>query len=239
MKMKCLLLLLGVLACQSPSSSENASSTYADVQIAGAMKNVMWKGELDPVITLDTLSRKENLFAVGPETGLRGEIMVHEGRAFVSRIGPDSALLVEENFAVGAPFLVYAYVEAWEEVMLPDSVLNLPTLEAFIEKETQAKKRPFAFKLAGKATAIYHAQNLPPGTKVSSPAEAHQGQVNFPLYEEAIKVTGFFSTEHQGVFTHHDSYLHLHLLTEDESRMGHVDAMQWAQGEMQLFLPLR
>ena len=84
---------------------------------------------------------------------------------------------------------------------------------------------------------MIHVQNLPEGTKVSSPEEAHQGQTNFTLKNEQVEIVGFFSTEHQGIFTHHDSYLHMHLLTTDESKMGHLDQVE--STEMKLYLPRR
>jgi len=83
--------------------------------------------------------------------------------------------------------------------------------------------------------AAIHIQNLPKGSTVSSPKEAHQGQVNYSLENESVEIVGFFSTEHQGVFTHHDSFLHMHLISQDESKMGHIDSLEI--DEMSLFLP--
>ena len=65
--------------------------------------------------------------------------------------------------------------------------------------------------------------------------EAHQGQVNYTLTNENVEIVGFYSTKHQGIFTHHDSFLHMHLITTDEQKMGHLDAVQLK--EMKLFLP--
>ena len=76
---------------------------------------------------------------------------------------------------------------------------------------------------------------MPEGTKVSSPDEAHQGQTNYNIANENAEIIGFFSTEHKGVFTHHDSFLHMHLITKDESKMGHLDELEI--GEMKLYLP--
>ena len=105
-----------------------------------------------------------------------------------------------------------------------------------VDEKTTEFKRPFAFKLTGKISkAIIHIQNLPKGTKVSSPKEAHQGQTNYKLKDEEATIIGFFSTEHKGVFTHHDSNIHLHLITEDESKMGHLDEVEIEN--MKLYLP--
>ena len=85
------------------------------------------------------------------------------------------------------------------------------------------------------AKAKIHIQNLPKGAIVTSPAEAHQGQIDYVLLNEDVTIIGFFSTEHKGIFTHHDSTIHLHLITKDESKMGHLDALEI--DNMQLYLP--
>lgn len=37
------------------------------------------------------------------------------------------------------------------------------------------------------------------------------------------------------LFAHHDSFLHMHLITRNEKKMGHLDEMEI--GEMKLYLP--
>ncbi len=38
-----------------------------------------------------------------------------------------------------------------------------------------------------------------------------------------VDIVGFFSTEHKTIFTHHDTFMHLHLITKDKLMMGHLD----------------
>jgi len=122
---------------------------------------------------------------------------------------------------------------------LPEEVTNIPSLERFIDSQTKKAKRPFVFKLLGEiSSADIHIQNLPPGTNVSNPTEAHQGQVNYELEDESVEIIGFFSTMHQGIFTHHDSFLHMHLISKDRQKMGHLDALEIEKGKVKLFLPL-
>jgi acetolactate decarboxylase len=226
-------LLITLSACTPP-----ADVTYPEIQIAGAMKNVMWKGELDAIIQLDDIADKEGLYAIGPLSGLRGEILIFDGTAYVSRVSADTSISVEETYQAGAPFLVYGHVTKWKETELPDHVTDLASLEAYVDENTRNYQRPFLFQLSGEvASADIHIQNLPEGTPVSSPSEAHQGQVNYPLENKSVEIVGFFSTEHQGVFTHHDTYLHLHLLTTDRKQMGHLDRVTFEPSRMKLFLP--
>lgn len=212
------------------------NQVYDDVKVVSAMKNVMWKGELGAAINLDTISNKKGLYGIGPETYLTGELLINDGKSYVSKVLSDSTMIVQKTFDTAAPFFVYANVNDWEVIDLPKTIKNIKDVELLIDQRTKDRKRPFAFKLIGKVeSAIIHIQNLPPGTAVSSPAEAHQGQVNYSLGSEEVEIIGFFSTEHQAVFTHHDTYVHLHLMTKDESKMGHLDEVIF--DEMKLYLP--
>lgn len=223
--------------CNSTKKEVVMDETYPDIVIVGAMKNVMWKGELDGSIKLDSISNKTGLYGLGPESGLMGELLINDGKSYVSRVTSDSTMAVEKSFDVSAPFFVYANVTTWNEMKLPSPVKNIQDLEKFIDRNTTESKRPFAFKLVGKVSkAMIHVQNLPEGTKVSSPDEAHQGQVNYILKDQEVEIIGFFSTEHKGVFTHHDSYLHMHLITKDERKMGHLDELDIEN--MTLYLPI-
>lgn len=227
------LMTVTFLSCNSEKKDD---SNYPNVAIVGAMKDVMWKGELDGRILLDSLSKKNNLYGIGPESYLTGELLINNGKSYVSKVASDSTMMVNESYDVSAPFFVYATVNEWEKIDLPSSVKTIKQLEQFIDAVTLNYKRPFAFKLDGQAAvASIHVQNLPEGSTVSSPKEAHQGQVNYRLKDEEVEVIGFFSTKHQGIFTHHNSYLHMHLITKDESKMGHMDQLEIAQ--MQLYLP--
>jgi len=212
------------------------SNTYPKVKIAGAMKNVTWKGQLHGVIELDTISDKEGLYGLGPIEYLKGEILIKDGQTYISKVLTDTTMEVKKDSNVSAPFFVYGNVKEWEAFNLPDSVSKIPELEKFVDGQTVTYQRPFVFRLVGTVkTAKIHIQNLPQGKNVSSPKEAHQGQVNYYLNNEEVDIIGFFSKAHQGVFTHHDSFVHLHLITANEEQMGHLDEIVF--GEMELMLP--
>ena len=177
---------------------------------------------------------------MGPLSYLQGELLIHAGRVYVSKVVNDSVMAVEVNAAVSAPFLVYSRVREWQVLQVPDTLTDLKGLEAYLDQITRDRKRPFAFQLVGPvAEARIHVQNLPPGTTVSSPAEAHQGQTDYIIRDTPAEIIGFFSTAHQGVFTHHDSYVHAHLLTADRRWMGHLDAVTFVGEGMRLYLPVR
>lgn len=232
------LLTVGLFSCNSIQKKKGAAEkdTYADIHSVAAMKNVMWKGELGPQIYLDTIPNKNGLYGLGPVSYLTGELLINNGKSYVSEVVSDTTMRVIHSFDTSAPFFVYGNVSAWTEIELPTEVKTIQSLEKFIDLKTTHDKRPFVFKLIGDVSnAVIHIQNLPKGTKVSSPDEAHQGQTNYKITDENVQIIGFFSTEHKGVFTHHDSFSHMHLITTDETKMGHLDALEI--GNMKLLLP--
>lgn len=230
------ILALTIFACKTNTKTPEISETYQDIAIVRAMKNVMWDGALEGAILLDTIANKNGLYGLGPKSFLTGELTIFDGHSYVSKVTSDSTMVVEETYNVSAPFFVHANIIEWEPIELPSSLKTIPQLELFIDSNTKAFKRPFTFKLHGTiANANIHIQNLPEGSKVSSPKEAHQGQVNYPLKNETVDIVGFFSTEHQGIFTHHDSFMHMHLITQDRKKMGHLDDIEIEN--MVLYLP--
>lgn len=208
------------------------------VLVVGAMKNVMWQGKLGGVINLDTLQPKAGLYGLGPKSYLQGELLINDGVAFLSTVVSDTTMKVEKMAGLEAPFFVYGHVKEWQEVRLPEGIMDIKQIEQFVDSQSKSSIRPFVFKLIGKIRkADIHIQNLPEGTQVSSPKEAHQGQVNYLLTEEEVEIIGFFSTEHHGIFTHHDSNVHMHLITKDQTKMGHLDQIELDGKQMLLYLP--
>lgn len=229
-------ILIGILPLFLSGCSKNKTLKANKVYVTGAMKEVMWDGRLEGQIFLDTLENKSNLYGLGPEAFLTGEVLVIDGKSYTGRVKSDSEMTITRSFDVKAPFFVYSFVPKWKKEKLPAQIQSVQQLEDWISKKTT--DTPFAFKLTGKIkSAGIHLQNLPKGSTVSSPAEAHCGQVNYNLENKEVTILGFFSKFHKGIFTHHDQFVHLHLITKDERHMGHLDAIEFGNNGITLFLP--
>jgi len=230
--------LLGLIILTLTSCGSKAQQTTNTVKIIGEMKNVMWKGQLYGNINLDTINNKTNLYGLGPVEYLAGEILIIDGKSYKSTVVSDTTMKVEETYDIKAPVFGYANISKWTKQTLPDSIQKIQQLEQYLDKVTKSSLRPFMFKLSGTVEqATIHIVNLAKGSKVSSPDEAHKGQVNYKLKNEQSEIVGFFSTEHKAIFTHHDTYLHLHLMTTDRQKMGHLDEVLFKKGTMKLYLP--
>ncbi len=230
-------ILKGLMLFLLLSSCSKKVNQVNDINIVGEMKNVMWKGQLYGTINLDTIANKEHLYGFGPVEYLAGELLIMDGKSYQSTVVNDSVMKVEENFKVKAPFFAYANIDKWKEEKLPDSIQTMKQLEDYLTISTKKIKQPFMFKLKGVVdSASIHIVNLPKGSKVTSPEQAHKGQINYTIKNEQSEVIGFFSTEHKAIFTHHDTFLHMHLITQDKSKMGHIDALTFKKNNMKLYI---
>ena len=102
------LLSIGYISCNSSDKKSAPNETYPDVKVVGAMKNVMWNGSLESSIDLDTISDKKGLYGLGPESFLTGELLIIDGKTFLSKVTSDSTMSVQKTLDVSAPFFVYA-----------------------------------------------------------------------------------------------------------------------------------
>ena len=199
------------------------------------MKDVMSKGDLKGKIATDSLNSKET-YGLGPIEFLKGEIVVFEGQSYVSKVVDSILHKVSKVPSVSAPFFVYSSNSDLKIVKFNRENYTLKELEEYVNLVYKDYDQPLLIRIDGVFEDIkLHSVNLPEGKKVSSPDEAHQGQTNYVITNEEAEIIGFFSKEHQGIFTHHDSFLHMHLITQDESKMGHLDELQI--DEMKLYLP--
>jgi acetolactate decarboxylase len=229
-----LLLFSDIALCSGIATAQRKN----EVKIVGEMKNVMRKGQLYGTIHLDTIASKKHLYGMGPVEYLTGEVLIIDGKSYKSTVVNDIAMKVEATYDIKSPFFGYTNISKWTTLALPDSILSFQQLEAYLDKLTKSSQRPFFFKLAGTVTqATIHIVNLPKDTKVSSPEEAHHGKVNYKLTNETCDIIGFFSTEHKTIFTHQSTFLHMHLITSDRLKMGHLDEVAFKKGSITLYLP--
>lgn len=231
-------IFLLIVLLNSSIQANSLSSKPESPKIIGAMKDVMWGGSLSTRFDIDTLSNKNHLYGLGPAEFLIGEILILDGKGYQSKVLSDTSMRVAGTMRLQAPFFGYANIQKWTAAPLPDSVVTLPQLEAYLDKTTKNRARPFFFRIIAMAdSATIHVLNLPKGTKVSSPADAHRGEIEFALHGEKFELLGFFSTEHQSIFTHHDTFIHAHLITADRKQMGHLEGLSIRNGTGRIFLP--
>jgi len=203
----------------------------AQVIATGAMKRTMWDGQRGGLIAMDSLG-VPGIYGMGPLEHMRGEITLVDGRSHVARVLGDS-LSVRVDPTTKAPFFVHARISHWEEVVLQNDVLNAEQLGAFLDRRSD--DQPFFFRLTGRFEEMdVHAWDLPADSTFTGPVEGARYKRHFSFKEADGEVVGVFSRHHRTIFTHHDSFIHLHFLSSDGRAMGHVDGLKFTPGSVVL-----
>jgi hypothetical protein len=72
-----ILIVMLITACQSIDKK----ALVVDVKYSGALKTIM-SGDIKPVISLESLSNKKHLYALGAVENLNGEIQIFNSNEF-------------------------------------------------------------------------------------------------------------------------------------------------------------
>ena len=228
--------IASIVAIVALAPADSTAPKPHEVQWVGELHKVMMLGEDAGVITLDSLGKGKDLYALGPLEGSNGEITVFAGDPLVATIR-DGAPHVEHTSNVKAPLLVWARVESWKPIALPESVKSLDALDRFLAETVAAAglEAPVPFRVTGRVQKMaLHIVNRQ-GQEAKG-HEAHEKiKVVLPVEDADVELLGFWSDQHEGVFTHRGSHVHAHGRTADDKLSGHVDEVVFAAG--QLWLP--
>ena len=209
-----------------------------EVKVSGAMKNVMMDGDLSAHADLDTMN-KIHLYGLGPVAGLKGEIMILDGKVF-STSKDYNKLMNQQDKVSKAALLVYSNVGKWKVFSINTTVNNYAELEKLVEATAKSKgydtEIPFAFKVEARPERIfYHVIDWKEGTvhtRENHKQFAYTGQFS----HANIIMLGFYSTHHQTIFTHHTTFMHVHFLDEKTKTVGHLDELS-IKGFITIYLP--
>ena len=211
-----ILMLFGV-SCQS-------NDKKITVRHAGALKTIM-SGNIEPLISLDSLRNKKNLYALGAVENLKGEIQIFDSEPHISSV-VDGIITLQDSYNIKASLLVYSDVDEWEEVIINGG--NEEELEKSIFETADSNAlitdQPFPFLLDGQVSILdWHVIDWEEGDSVHSHEKHKESWVSGELKDSDVQILGFYSTKHKAVLTHHTTNMHLHFKTYDNAIAGHVD----------------
>jgi acetolactate decarboxylase len=210
---------------------------YGQVQIAGKAKNVMMGIDLSSNIWLDTIVQL-GVYGLGPVDDLQGEITLIDGVVHASSV-VNGEVRTHHSPNVKAPFFVYAHVEEWEAYEISVEVHSMSDLQHIIEDLAQSAgmEGPFPFRIKGNAEYLkYHIIMRDLGEKAHSHEAHKKAKVQMEQSSVPVECLGFFSREHEGVFTHKGQYIHVHVVLQEPLLSAHVDNIS-AMGKLVVFLP--
>jgi alpha-acetolactate decarboxylase len=223
-----------------------AAAEPFNVLAFGNFKRMIHSGETQGVVKLREISTSPGSYGLGALAGLRGEILLWDGKLFVSR-----GLLANGAVEPAAPmdeavFFVEARVEAWDEVSIPDDMPQVQ-FESFV-LQTAARRglssdRPFPFTVRGNFhRVLWHVvTGAATGNHGGQAGRTHsQGHANNRVFDQA-NVTGFLlgfysGSALEGVISHPGERFHIHYADAGFSVSGHVDDYRIARGAV-LLLP--
>ena len=210
------------------------------VEYKGALKNMMHKGDLSSKAHLKDYQNTLHLYALGAIENLKGEIQIFDSKSYNTSV-VDNSLKFDPSFDKNACLLVYASVEAWETISIPNTIISYEQFEKYIAKT--AKKhgidihQPFPFLVEGTAKSFdWHVINWKDGDTEHSHEKHITSGLHGTISNREVQMLGFYSNAHHTIFTHHTTNMHIHVKTNDDKIAGHVDHLELGNG-MVLKLP--
>jgi alpha-acetolactate decarboxylase len=235
--MRPLLALALALACFSCRGAQGTGGPSNEsvrtpplVRTYGALREIMHEGKTGPHAELASLPVDGHTYALGALSELRGEVTVVDGTIWLAYPNDDGTPRVQSAQASDerATLFVSSQVERWHSVKL-EHELRPDEFDARLEALAAARgvdtSRPFPFLIDGRLRDLHW--HVVDGRKLAGGGHADhmRSAVSGTLPEAAATLVGFFSKDHQGVFTHMGSNTHLHVVAPDAKVSGHVDAV--------------
>jgi acetolactate decarboxylase len=213
-------------------------SSPPEVKTAGEMKNIMQKGDLSAHIALDTLLTTTHIYGLGPAEGIKGELMILDSKAYWCKVENGITKTSFDNSSKAA-MLVYCRVPDWKSIAITGSIKDYASLEKTIEKlavaHGQTLDKPFPFIIRGDiSVASWHVIDWREGA--THTFDNHkQFAVNGSTMNESVTLLGFYSNKHHGIFTHHSTNMHVHIMDGKSSVVGHLEEFS-SRSSLQLSL---
>lgn len=207
---------LVVLAASTACKRSAPAATPVDVTVHGELRALMHGGDATGVVALADVARP-GVIAVGALAEMRGEVTIFDGAVRTSMVNGAEITSGDAAGELDAALLVVATVPAWRDVRLEQDIAAADLdggIEAALRGAGVDVTRPVPVVIEGDFPTLRwhvvdgpHTHGAPSGIQRSTPGPA--------------LVVGFYSTAHEGVFTHMGQKTHLHVLLDDAT--GHVD----------------
>ncbi len=215
------------------------------VEYVGAQKDIFRTGKASSVVSLEDLSGRKGLYAMGPVEELDGEITIFDSKPYITQMrGKDFTL--DTTLKHGAFFLVWTEQTKWKDIPVPASVKVYVDLQSFVKDQAREAgidvTKPFPFLLAGTPAEIKWHINVDRTEGKPITRELFlKSKEPFVIKNEPVDIIGFYSEHHAGVFltqfapaikegSGRENAIHIHLVSRTSKAAGHIDDITLGEG---------
>jgi len=222
-----------ILSCTS-HKSYNATTV-------GEEEDLIKKGDMKTHITLKELQSKPHLYGIGSVTNLKGFIVIDDDKPFTSFV-ENGSVLIDSSWNSEATLLVYAQVDNWKEVSIPDSVKTYKSLERFVLQSANDNdinpKEAFPFLVRGTIPSInWRVTDWDQKDKEITNKKVKKSGLQGTANNVITTIVGFYCTNQYRVLAEHNTKMHLHFVSDNRQVSGHVDDIS-LDGNIRLYLPV-
>ncbi len=209
------------------------------IRAFGDFNHMTGTGDTAGVVKLRELAAVPNAFGVGALAGLRGEVLLWEGKPLVTRGHSEQGSVEPASPADEAVMFVVAQVAAWDQIVVP-SDMTQAQFEAFVLRTAASKgldtEHAFPFVVKGDLPRVrWHVVNG--AVPVHMDPKGHATNRAFDQAGVTGILLGFHSgAALEGVISHPGERFHVHYADQKLSVSGHVDEYGVAKGAL-LALP--
>ncbi|HMI85317.1 MAG TPA: acetolactate decarboxylase [Polyangiaceae bacterium] len=225
------MLVVGACTPSGAASPTGVSPGQGETRVFGALRALMHEGKTGPQVALSSVVPGPHAHAVGALSELRGEVTVLDDDIWLAYPNDDGTARVTKVRVSNeqAALLVTAQVGAWRRIPIAAEV-RADRLDEEIERLARANgvdvARPIPLLVEGEFADIgWHVVD---GRKIAA-AKTHEEHAAAAVRGSVGRATGtlvgFFSTHHQGVFTHMNKNTHFHVVLPKENVAAHVDGV--------------
>lgn len=224
---KCLFLitLCGFLSTNIHAEMDRQFS----VKAFGSFSNMIHTDDTSGHISLYSLQGVPHLHALGALEGLRGEVIIIDGKVFISRGFADDGHVEKVLDNDKATILATAKVKDWHLVSIPPNLDQVSFEKFVLEKALQlgfSMNSPFPFMVKGETKNLgWHVINglIPLSQRVDS----HAVKKKFKENSANGTLLGFYTGEQlEGVVSHIGKRFHVHYADANFAHAGHVDTYE-------------
>jgi alpha-acetolactate decarboxylase len=214
------------------------------VETFGSLRDIIHAGRLEGRAALSAALSRPHAYALGALARLDGEFVIVDGKVWETRPGERGSLRATAYAARAdsAALMVVSHVTGWHDIPVMRAIPIQALQETLAARATLLglpRSGPFPFLIEGPVTGLrWHVAD---GRLLARGPSSHEAHLKASVHgaRDSISVTlvGFYSDHHQGVFTHHDSQVHMHVLLAAEAIAAHVDSVCVSPGAV-LRLPI-